>query len=285
MLLPMTTPSRPPLRRTPRALEPRRGRRGLWLAGLVGVLAAVVLVGVWMPVDTGEAVSIRSGPDVVQPVAPRRTATPATPMPSPRPVPPGQPTSDPPEVEGPVDERRQWFKVVVVDTTGAPTEGGLMPVACAGFDYDPSLQLHSAFAPGECTIEAVRRDGALFRRSEAKTLRLEPGAPPQRVELVLPAERTGGIGVRFLPTRSGMRVVSLVEGGPAWEAGLEIGDVIITVDGEAVDGLDQQEFVRRMTGPEGSAVEFEILYADEASAGAEGPVVEQVRVERRYLDG
>jgi carboxyl-terminal processing protease len=80
-------------------------------------------------------------------------------------------------------------------------------------------------------------------------------------------------------------VLSVVEGGPAWEAGLEVGDVIISVDGEAVDGLDQQEFVRRMTGPEGSSVEFEISYRDDVEEPSSEPVVERVRVRRRYLDG
>jgi C-terminal processing protease CtpA/Prc len=159
-------------------------------------------------------------------------------------------------------------------------------VACAGFDFDRESGLHSAFAPGECVIEAVRRDGALFRRSDQASLRLVADAGPQSVRLQLPEERTGGIGVRFLPINSGMRVVSVVEGGPAWDAGLEVGDVIVTVDGEAVDGLEQQEFVRRMTGPEGSSVEFEILYRDPESDGLTNePVVERVRVNRRYLDG
>lgn len=125
-----------------------------------------------------------------------------------------------------------------------------------------------------------------MRRTDQASLRLVADGTPQAVRLQFPEERTGGIGVRFMPTSTGMRVVSVVEGGPAWEAGLEVGDMIITVDGEAVDGLDQQEFVRRMTGPEGSSVEFEILYTDPdgATPGSER-VVEQVRVNRRYLDG
>jgi len=161
-----------------------------------------------------------------------------------------------------------------------------MPVACDGFDYDRKTGLHSAFAPSTCIIEAVRQDGALMRRTDQASLRLVADGTPQAVRLQFPEERTGGIGVRFMPTSTGMRVVSVVEGGPAWEAGLEVGDMIITVDGEAVDGLDQQEFVRRMTGPEGSSVEFEILYTDPdgATPGSER-VVEQVRVNRRYLDG
>jgi membrane-associated protease RseP (regulator of RpoE activity) len=256
------------------------------VAALSGALGAAVLVGWWLPADTGAPLR-----EVVVPVAvPETPVVAVRPSPSPAPaLPRPSPVREPaePELEGPTADNRQWFRVQIVDADGSPVVGGhVAPVACDGFDYDRETGLHSAFAPQDCTLEAMKKDGMLRRRSEQETLRLVAGADPQRVRLELPEERTGGIGVRFLPISTGMRVVSVVEGGPAWEAGLEVGDVIVSVDGEAVDGLDTEEFVRRMTGPEGSSVDFEILYSDtdQASQGQE-QVVEQVRVRRRYLDG
>ena len=67
----------------------------------------------------------------------------------------------------------------------------------------------------------------------------------------------------------------------AWEAGLEEGDVITAVNGEPAHDLDVQGFVDRMTGPEGSEVEFTIAYP-----GDDGePTDETVRVERRFIEG
>jgi len=252
----------------------------------LGVVGAALLVGWLLPADTGAPLeSLAVAPIEVPAVRPVPRVVPSSPSPRSGPVLPPQ-VEPSPEVEGPTAENRQWFRVEIVDADGKPSQGGVMPVACDGFDYDRESGLHSGFAPGACVLEAVRRDGALMRRSAQATLRLVAEGPPQSVRLEIPEERTGGIGVRFLPMSTGMRVVSVVEGGPAWDAGLEVGDVIVTVDGEAVDGLDQQEFVRRMTGPEGSSVEFEILYRDgESDGSANEPVVERVRVNRRYLDG
>ena len=253
----------------------------MW-AALIGGIGAVVGIGWLSPADTGAPLKALEGEPVAVAPPPRPFPSPAAPAP---PLPERVAESPAPEVvEGPTAEDRQWFQARVFDAHGEEVaDATLLPVDCEGFSYDPARRLHSALAPGVCVVEAIRKDGALLRRSPQVSLRLTAGGPPQSVRLELPEERTGGIGVRFIPVRSGMRVMSVVEGGPAWEAGLEVGDVIITVDGEAVDGLDQQEFVRRMTGPEGTSVEFEILY-QEGGPDAE-PVVERVCVKRRYLDG
>ncbi len=283
MLLPMTDRPRPAANRTPRALRRRRG--GWVLAALAGGVGAVLLIGWLLPTDTGEPLATLDGPVVVEPVL--RPVVPASePSPPPSEVAAAEPEPVEERVEVPSAEDRQWFQARVFDADGNEVhDAWLLPVDCEGFDYDVARRLHSAVAPGSCTVEAATRDGALMRRSDQVTVRLVAGAEPQVVRLELPSERTGGIGVRFMPTGSGMRVLSVVEGGPAWEAGLEVGDVIISVDGEAVDGLDQQEFVRRMTGPEGSSVEFEISYRDDVEEPSSEPVVERVRVRRRYLDG
>lgn len=50
--------------------------------------------------------------------------------------------------------------------------------------------------------------------------------------------RRGYLGVGAYPTKGGALIASLEDGGPAAQAGLLVGDVITTIDGEAVDGPD-----------------------------------------------
>ena len=61
---------------------------------------------------------------------------------------------------------------------------------------------------------------------------------------------------------------------------LEVGDEVVSVDGEAVNGMSSEEFIERMTGAEGTDVVFEVLYQDD-----DGERVEEVSVTRRFLDG
>ena len=133
--------------------------------------------------------------------------------------------------------------------------------------------------PGECRLAAVRRDGLLYARGEELTVYLTAGAT-EYVQLQLRNARTGGVGVRFRPEADGMRVVAVVPGSSAWDAGLEVGDLIVGVGGEPVAGMGSEDFVGRMTGPEGSEVEFTVEFRTD-----DGITDETVRVERRYLEG
>ncbi len=176
----------------------------------------------------------------------------------------------------PAPDGQGWFAVDVVDPEGRPSDrGGVVPDDCPGFQYHRDRQMFSADI-GRCTVRAMRRDGALFARSEPVVLSVT-GDDPAYAQLELAMVRTGGIGVRFQPDIGGMRVISVVEGAPAWDAGLEPGDLIVSVDGEPVDGLDSVGFVERMTGPEGTAVGFEVRLPDGAT--------EEVEVKRSFLEG
>jgi hypothetical protein len=168
--------------------------------------------------------------------------------------------------------------VDVVDEDGRPTERAwVQPLDCPGFKgTGPGAFL---VEPGTCTVRAVRRDGALFTRTEATPIAVSaPG--PVYAQLTLSSKRTGGIGVRFMPHPDGVRVVSVAEGTPAWEAGLAAGDVIVEVAGHVVSELDSDQFVQLMTGPEGSEVEFVVGISTDT-----GLAEEAVVVERAFLDG
>ena len=73
-----------------------------------------------------------------------------------------------------------------------------------------------------------------------------------------------GIGVWLKDKKEGLTIVSVLPSTPAVEAGLEEGDVIQTIDGDAVSSLTSDEAVARIKGREGTAVELGILREGEA---------------------
>lgn len=67
-------------------------------------------------------------------------------------------------------------------------------------------------------------------------------------------EGFGGIGVRIAVADGKVRVVSVMKYTPAQRAGLRPDDEILTIDGEPVAGLVQEQVVERLRGPVDSAV-------------------------------
>ena len=68
-----------------------------------------------------------------------------------------------------------------------------------------------------------------------------------------------GIGVWLKKKTGRLEIVSVLPSSPAVEAGLERGDVIRSVAGEAVDQMSVDDAVTRIKGPEGSRVELSVL--------------------------
>lgn len=66
--------------------------------------------------------------------------------------------------------------------------------------------------------------------------------------------RLSGIGVVMEPVKNEIRVSMVLEGTPAWEVGLQEGDIVKEVDGRDVSGMDITEVVFLIRGPEGTAV-------------------------------
>lgn len=68
-----------------------------------------------------------------------------------------------------------------------------------------------------------------------------------------------GIGVEVQVQDGRVVIVTPIDGSPAERAGLRPGDVIVSVDGEQVAGMDIEEVVARVTGPAGTTVRLTIL--------------------------
>ena len=74
-----------------------------------------------------------------------------------------------------------------------------------------------------------------------------------------------GIGIEVAPGKDGVSVVRRMANSPAERAGIQTGDVIVRIDGMAVDPADLDKAIARMRGPEGSPIRLEVVRAGSAS--------------------
>src|SRR6195256_4673235 len=71
--------------------------------------------------------------------------------------------------------------------------------------------------------------------------------------------RFGGLGIEITMRDDVLTVVSPIEGTPAFRAGIQPGDQIIKVDGESTKEMSLVDAVKKLRGPEGSAVTIAIF--------------------------
>lgn len=259
-------------------MTPNRRRR-LFLACLV---AATLVAGLWLALPGAKAPTAAPTPP------PELTVRRSTIRPETRAHRPARPqteardrTAAPPDAPAdapPADDPRTGLLVVdVVDEDGRPAEDAtLVPIDCPGFGGGPPGEF--TLPVGSCVLRAMRRDGALLARGPAASVEVT-GGDPAYLQLELPNHRTGGIGIRFVPGEGGMRVMNVVPGSPAFAAGLEVGDVITAIGGEPVANMDSEQFVERMTGAEGTEVEFTLGIETDT-----GVAVQTLRVTRAFLE-
>jgi carboxyl-terminal processing protease len=71
--------------------------------------------------------------------------------------------------------------------------------------------------------------------------------------------RFSGIGLTVLPVKRGLRVETVLKGSPAEEAGIEVGDIVVSVEGDPIAGLSATRATERIKGPEGTEVTIGLL--------------------------
>jgi len=69
-----------------------------------------------------------------------------------------------------------------------------------------------------------------------------------------------GVGIEISLENGMVIVVTPIEDTPAFRAGIQAGDTILTIDGQATQELSLQEVVSRIRGPRGSEVKLTILH-------------------------
>jgi carboxyl-terminal processing protease len=68
-----------------------------------------------------------------------------------------------------------------------------------------------------------------------------------------------GIGLSVAGVERGLRVERVFKGSPAERAGIEKGDVVVSVEGKPIAGLDTTAATERIKGPEGTEVTIGVL--------------------------
>jgi carboxyl-terminal processing protease len=66
--------------------------------------------------------------------------------------------------------------------------------------------------------------------------------------------RFSGVGLSVLGVKEGLRVAQVFKRSPAEKAGIEVGETIVSVDGDSIAGIDANTATARIKGPEGSEV-------------------------------
>ena len=115
--------------------------------------------------------------------------------------------------------------------------------------------------PQDCQLRACRQAGQLRLCGPAVPVKLSENGEVL-VDLQAPEYRPAGIGIELMQVNSGIRIGRVLPNTPGWRAGLEQGDVITSVDGESVQGMDLDEFISWAVGPEGTDVAIEVMTAE-----------------------
>jgi carboxyl-terminal processing protease len=73
--------------------------------------------------------------------------------------------------------------------------------------------------------------------------------------------RFSGVGLSVTEVHRGLRISRVFPDTPAQRAGLEIGDLIVAVNGESIEGVSSDVSTARIKGPPGTEVELRIVPA------------------------
>ena len=72
-----------------------------------------------------------------------------------------------------------------------------------------------------------------------------------------------GVGIQLNQEPGGpVEVVTPIEGSPAFKAGIEVGDVILKVNGESIEGIRLPEVVKKIQGKLGTEVRLTVRHTD-----------------------
>lgn len=88
-----------------------------------------------------------------------------------------------------------------------------------------------------------------------------------------------GVGIEIGMEDGLVKVVSPIEGSPAFRAGLKSGDLITRIDESAVKGLSMDQAVKRMRGEPGTKVQLTVFRKDESRTFPVTITREEIRVQ------
>jgi carboxyl-terminal processing protease len=92
-----------------------------------------------------------------------------------------------------------------------------------------------------------------------------------------------GVGLTVSAVERGLRVVTVIPDTPAEQAGIEVGDLIVAVDGRSIAGVDADVSTARIKGPAGTEVDLKVVRSP--SARARTVTVERASVRVPAVEG
>ncbi len=189
-------------------------------------------------------------------------------------------------------ERRRWSLVLlllVVPIFMAPVRNAYSEEAKKPAD-DDDYQLYQIFAD---TLDQVERNYVknVSRRELMEAAihgvlsKLDPYSnyiSPEDIGRFKTSveNQFGGIGIQIGVDKDGeIKIISPLNGTPAYRAGLEAGDTILEIDGVGAEGIRVDEAVKRLKGDAGTSVKLTIRHADSTESETVTVTREVIHVE------
>ncbi len=113
-------------------------------------------------------------------------------------------------------------------------------------------------------VDPVDTEDLIHKAIQGMVSSLDPHSqllPPEAFEELQIDTRGefGGIGIVITMQKGVLTVISPIEGTPAYEAGVQAGDIIVEVDGESTKDMMLWEAVKKMRGPKGEPVTITVV--------------------------
>ena len=160
---------------------------------------------------------------------------------------------------------RNRIEGVVLGERGRPIPGAKVAYKVDGRDRTARSDERGRFdiqvTGTKISLRAERKDGLLTVTSPAVEIDGTEGGEWE-VDLVLEEGPQGGLGVSVIKNREGLRIRGVLDDGPGAELGLEIGDIILEVDGTPIGGFSTKKATGMLIGPAGSSVRVLVRHAD-----------------------
>lgn len=109
----------------------------------------------------------------------------------------------------------------------------------------------------DCDLFVYKKDGAFRSYTEEYFVEYVAGGEVD-LSFTFPEERIGGMGVSIYKIEDGFEISYIFPDSPAAELGLEIGDIIVEVNGETTYDLSLDDFLQLTTGYEGTKATFRL---------------------------
>jgi len=82
-----------------------------------------------------------------------------------------------------------------------------------------------------------------------------------------------GIGVAVAKKEEGFSIADILPGSPAFMGGLQVGEILVSIDDQPLDGLELTDVVRMLRGPPGSSTKVEVRRKLTGSMAVQGQSV------------